>query len=79
MGDIVKFYPANAATNPDVVLEQAIGVYQDVLILGWDKEGYLDPRASLGLKASDIIWLIEQFKHRLLSGEYAEEVTEEED
>lgn len=78
MGEIVKFYPAGAAKNPDAVLEQAIGVYTDVLILGWNKDGYLDPRASLDMKASDMLWLIEQFKYRLLSGVYDETEEEEE-
>lgn len=78
MGEIVKFYPAGAAKNPDAVLEQAIGVYTDVLILGWNKDGYLDPRASLDMKASDMLWLIEQFKYRLLSGGYDETEEEEE-
>ena len=57
MGDIVKFYKKNAAENPDAVLEQAIGSYTDVLILGWDKDGLLDPRGSLGLTCKDILWL----------------------
>ena len=70
MSDPIKFYSKDAAKNPDYVLKQAIGQYQDVLILGWTKEGELDARASLELKHSDILWLIELFKHNLVSGEY---------
>lgn len=69
---IIKFYPNNAAECPDAVLEQAIGRYDDVLILGYDKEGYLDPRATLGLKKRDIIYLLETFKTKLMNGDYDE-------
>lgn len=34
MGGVVKFYPPNAAEQADNVLEQAMGVYSDVLIIG---------------------------------------------
>lgn len=74
MADVVKFYPQNAAENPDNVLEQAVGGYSDVLILGWDKDGNLDARASLGMKSSkDVLWLMEVFKNNLLNGVYADD------
>ena len=77
MAEVVKFYPQNAAENPDNVLEQAIGSYGDVLILGWDKDGNLDARASLGLKSgSEVLWLLEKFKTNLLNGVYAGEAEE---
>ena len=34
--NVVKFYPADAAKVADNVLEQAIGVYDEVLIIGYD-------------------------------------------
>ncbi len=71
MAEIVKFYPANSAESADSVLEQAIGNFDQVLLIGWDKSGGLDARATLGLKdGGDILWLIEVFKHKLMSGEY---------
>ena len=71
MDNVEKFYPANAAENPDNVLEQAMGRYTDVLIIGWDVDGELDARATIGLKdGGDLLWLIEAFKFKLLSGEY---------
>lgn len=71
MADVVKFYPAGAAKSADNVLEQAMGCYDEVLIIGWDKDGGLDARATLGLKdGGDVLWLIEAFKHRLMSGAY---------
>lgn len=70
MGKVTKFYPRNAAENSDSVLEQAIGQYEDLLIIGWNKDGDLDPRSNLGMKKQDILLLIELFKHNLLSGIY---------
>lgn len=66
---VVKFYPKNAAENPDAVLEQAVGTYDMVLILGWDKEGFLDARASTNAEPRDLLWLIEQFKANIVMNE----------
>ena len=41
MNNVIKFYPKNAAENPDNVLEQAVGAYDEVLIIGWDKNDEL--------------------------------------
>lgn len=71
MAEVHKFYPANAAENPDNVLEQAIGQYSSVFIIGWDKNDNLDVRASLDMKdGGEVLWLLEMFKHKLLSGDY---------
>ena len=70
---VVKFHPKDAAKDADAVLEQAAGNFSEVLVIGWDKEGILDARATLGLKdGGDILWLIEAFKHKLMSGDYTE-------
>jgi hypothetical protein len=73
MSNVVKFYPNNSAENPDNVLEQAIGEYSDVLILGWDKDDIMDCRASLGLSHEQVLWIIAKFKHKLLNGDYADD------
>ena len=73
--NVVKSSPKNAAENPDIVLERAIGKYQDVLIIGWDKDGFLDARSSLGMSHDNVLWLIEKFKHKLLNGDYAKDET----
>lgn len=70
MGELKKFYPSNAAENPDLVLEQAIGEYESVIILGYDKNGELDARASLDLHGKDCNWIIDVFKNKLLNGDY---------
>lgn len=71
--NIVEFFPANAAENPDNVLKQAMGVYDTVLIIGLDKDGYLDARASTNLKHSQALWFLEKFKWNLLAGLYEED------
>lgn len=73
---VVKFYPKNAAKDADAVLEQALGNFSEVLIIGWDKDGFLDARATLGLKdGGDLLWLIEMFKTKLMNGDYTGEAT----
>lgn len=73
MGEVTKFYPADAAKNPDNVLEQAVGVYDMVLIIGVDKESCIDVRASLNVDDRDALMLVERFKFNLLSGAYGGE------
>ena len=69
--NVTKFYPANAATSADNVLEQAMGRYSEVLIIGWEKDGEFYARATLGLKdGGDILWLVETFKYKLMSGDF---------
>lgn len=70
--NVVKMYPPNAAHSADNVLEQAVGVYDDVLLLGWDKDGALDARATSTLTGGQIVWLLNLFQNKLLSGDYGE-------
>ena len=71
--NIIKFYPNNAAEKADNVLEQAMGCYKHVLILGWDNDGNFDPRSTISMSRSDILELIDVFKFNLLSGRYSED------
>ena len=72
--NIIKFYPMNAAENPDNVLEQAIGDFASVLIIGWDKDGDLSARASLNLKGGpEVLWLLEAVKFKLMNGDYVDD------
>jgi|GEM_PF-1789346 len=73
MADVVKFYPLDAAKDPDNVLAQAMGRYKSVLIIGWDNDGDFDARATLDLKdGCGALWLVELFKFKLLNGEFGE-------
>lgn len=79
MSSVVKFYPKGSAKNPDIVLERSLGQYESVLIMGYDTEGRFDVRSSTNLNASDMLWLIEWFKARLMDGDYFDGETMEED
>lgn len=68
---VVKFYPANASDNPDMVLEQAAGEFNDVLVIGWDKDDELDARCSSGIsRKAETVYLLQTFLHKLLNGDY---------
>jgi hypothetical protein len=68
MNVVASILPAMSA---DPVLENAIGKYQSVVVIGYDPEGQLQAAASLNLRSHEILWLIESFKHKLLSGEFS--------
>lgn len=69
---IVKFPVADAAKDPNVVLEEAKDQFESLVIIGWNRDETLDARATLNLTASDINWLIDVFKQKLLMGDYSE-------
>ena len=77
MADVVKFRKRDAASDPDVVLEEAIGAYSSVVVIGWDKDGFLDARASLNLDHKELHWLISVFQNKLLNGDYADDLGEQ--
>lgn len=55
--NVTKLYTSRAAENPDNVLEQAVGVYDSVFLVGKDKEGRLDMRSSTNIGIADNIAL----------------------
>ena len=61
MSDKIK-YIGNAAEEPDNVIKQAIGEYESVFIIGWDKHNKLDARASLNMSDEDVIYLNSSIK-----------------
>jgi hypothetical protein len=68
--DIKKLYPRDAAKNPDNVLEQAVGVYDEVIIMGHNKDGEFDIRASTNIAQKDLLWMTQLFIHKLMNGDY---------
>ena len=58
------------AMSADPVLQDAIGLYQSVVVVGYDKDGDLLVASSKNLRSHEILWLIESFKLMLLNGEY---------
>ena len=71
MANILEFPTKNAAVNPDVVLREAIGNYESVILIGWNNDGELDFRASLNLCHANINWLIGVAQRKLLNGDYS--------
>ncbi|RLC00789.1 MAG: hypothetical protein DRH90_17650 [Deltaproteobacteria bacterium] len=69
--NVTQFISRNAASDPDFVLDKCKGAYQDVLIIGWDKEGRLDVRSNMGMTPRDALWMVEQFKQKLVRGDYS--------
>ena len=65
-----KSYPKDAAKKPDNVLEQAMGNYESVFVIGYDVDGELDARSTLNLDPEEIIFMLEMFKHKLFAGDY---------
>jgi len=70
MSNIVKLYPDGSAENPDNVLEQAIGNYQEVFIIGYNKDGELEVRASTNFTNAQIIFALDHFKYKMHAGHY---------
>lgn len=73
MGKIVPFKTTTNAADeltPNEVLEEAKDNFKEILILGYDIDGYLDTRSSSNLSHSDVAWLIDTFKHKLLNGDF---------
>lgn len=72
--EIVNIHESQPARNPDTVLEAAKGQYSAVFVIGYTKDDeVLDARASINLTARDILFLLEQFKNKLLNGDYYED------
>ena len=73
MSNIINFFPNNAAEAPDNVLKQAIGEYNEVLVLGWDKNNEMHCRSTTGLTHEKVLWIVTKFQHKLMNGDYAED------
>jgi hypothetical protein len=55
----------------DQLFEENKGVFDQVLILGFDQKGKLTIGATEGLENGPmLLWLIEQFKAKLLNGNF---------
>jgi hypothetical protein len=66
--NVKKFY---TAMNPDHVLEQAIGHYpHGVIIVGYDEAMDIVARTSGNLSMEEVNFLLDVFKHNMMSGEY---------
>lgn len=67
MSKVTKMYPKNAADNPDNVLEQAVGEYSAVMLLGYDKQKKLELRTSTNMNRKEMLWIMERVKAIIIS------------
>lgn len=71
MADIcAKEKASTAALDPDVVLRSAIGVFDRLVVLGYDKDGRIEAFGSLNFPNEDIVFAMERFKHKIMAGDY---------
>lgn len=63
MANVIKLRPGE---DPDEVLQSAIGAYESVVVIGWDKQDRFSGRSSLNLEAAEVILLIELLKSAIL-------------
>ena len=75
MGQITKveFKTGEVSLDADTVLDKAKDNYTSVLVIGWDKEGFLDVRSTNNLDQKDCLYLAQMFSNKLLNGDYAPE------
>ena len=66
----VEFKTGEISLDADTVLNDAKGNYTSVLVIGWDKEGYLDTRSTNNLGQKDCLYLAQMFSNKLLNGDY---------
>jgi len=60
--------------TPDEILEAAKGDYEDLLLIGWNKNGDMQVYTSSQLyQNQDVLWLVMVFINRLLNGELDDE------
>ena len=65
--NVIKFFTATSAND---VVEQCKDRFESVLILGWDKEGMLDARATLDMNRAETVHLCQFFLHKLMNGDF---------
>jgi len=69
MSDNVVKFPGitKLDLDPDEILKETMGKLDGVIIMGYTKDGADGYFASSYSDSGEIIWLIERFKHLLLS------------
>lgn len=70
---VISINKDQPAVSADVVLKEAVGDYESVIIIGYDTDGEMEARASLNLDHKAIVFLLEVFKQKLISGDYSDE------
>lgn len=73
MADIIRLFPPGSARDADAVLEQSMHQFSEVLIIGYNKQGEFEARATLGLSAEAIIFLLQTMQYNIISGQYEDD------
>lgn len=72
MSKVTKLWPKDAAKNPDFVLEQCIGYFEDVVVIGYSHEGELEVRSNTTFPEAEMMHAIKTFEHNYYGGLYDE-------
>ena len=71
MADIcVEVSASAAALDPDVVLRSAAGVFDRLVVIGYNKDGKFEAFGSLNFQNEDIVFAMERLKHEIMAGDY---------
>jgi hypothetical protein len=70
MSNVVNLIPA---LNPDEVLKQADGVYSEVVIIGYDKDGIFDLRSGGKANIAEVAFMLQTAIHKIMNGDYQDE------
>jgi hypothetical protein len=65
---VQKLYHLKSLPSADALMTQEIGEFQDVMLMGYDKDGCLRYCATKGLKVADLFYLMDNVKHDILTG-----------
>lgn len=66
MSNVITLFPSK---SPNEVLENAKGNFKDVIVIGFNEEGFLVSIRSMGLSRAEVILALEMYKADMLSGE----------
>jgi hypothetical protein len=69
--NVVDLYTKDPIVSSDELIETSKGVYDEVMMVGWNKDGQMEIRLTSGMQdGGTILWLLENLKLRLLTGEF---------
>ena len=64
---VTKLHTKKSAEEPDALLEMAKGDFDSVTIIGINKDGHLEARATTNISTAELLYFLEQMKLHLLT------------
>lgn len=64
---VVKLYTSKTAKDPDAMLEMAKGDFRELCIIGVNKSGNIEGRATNSMTIAELMFYMEHIKQILLS------------